>query len=186
MKKCTVLVLVFLLLSGCSGIPDEMKTGMELRSQLLQAAGCSFTAKITADYGDKIHTFTMNCQADSKGETTFSVVEPDSISGITGKLSGTGGKLTFDNTALCFELISDKQLSPVSAPWILINTLRSGCMMSACKEEDSLRLSIDDSYEEDPLRLDIWLNSENLPETADILYDGRRILSVSVMNFELL
>ena len=47
-------------------------------------------------------------------------------------------------------------------------------------------MSIDDRYEEDPLRLDIWLNSENLPETADILYDGRRILSVSVMNFELL
>lgn len=179
-------MLVILFLTGCSGIPDEMKTGLELRSQILQAAGCSFTAKITADYGDKIHMFTMDCQADSNGDTTFTVVEPDTISGITGKLSGSGGKLTFDDTALCFELIAEEQLSPVSAPWILINTLRSGCMVSACKEENGFRLSIDDSYEEDPLRLDIWLNSEHNPEQADILYDGRRILSVSVMNFELL
>lgn len=186
MKKCTVLVLLLLLLSGCSGMPDEMQRGMELRSQLLQAAGCSFTAKITADYGDKIHTFTMNCQADSKGDTAFTLLEPDSISGITGKLSGTGGTLTYDNAALCFELLADEQLSPVSAPWILVNTLRSGCMVSACREEEQLLLSVDDSYEEDPLRLDIWLNTDNIPEQADILYDGRRILSVSVMNFVLL
>lgn len=186
MKKCTVLVLLLLLLSGCSGMPDEMQMGMKLRSQLLQAAGCSFTAKVTADYGDKIHTFTMNCQADSKGDTVFTVLEPDSISGITGELSGTGGMLTFDDAALCFELLAEEQLSPVSAPWILVNTLRSGCMVSACEEEDGIRLSVDDCYEEDPLRLDIWLNGENIPQRADILYDGRRILSVSVMNFVLL
>lgn len=186
MKKCTVLVLVLLLLTGCTGMPDEMQTGMELRSRLLQSSGCSFTAKITADYGDKIHTFTMNCQSDQTGDTTFTVMEPDSISGITGKLSGTGGTLTFDNTALCFDLLAEEQLSPVSAPWILVSTLRSGCMVSACREGERLLLSVDDSYEEDSLRLDILLNGENVPEQADILYDGRRILSVSVMNFAFL
>lgn len=186
MKKCAVCVLIFLFLTGCSGPPDEMDIGLELRSKLLQASACFFTAEITADYGDKIHTFVLNCSADTKGEVAFTVMEPAAISGITGNLSGVGGTLTFDDTALHFELMADDQLSPISAPWILLKTLRSGYMTSACKEDGRILLSVDDSYEDDALRLDIWLDSENIPEQADILFDGRRILSVSVDDFEIL
>ena len=159
---------------------------MELRSKLLQASECSFSAVITADYGDKIHTFSMDCKADSSGNLTFTVVKPETISGITGTLSGDGGNLTFDDTALHFELMAEDQLSPVSAPWILIKTLRNGYITSACTEEGKLILSIDDSYDSDPLRLDVRMNLENTPEFADILFDGRRILSVHVTNFQIL
>ena len=186
MKKGTLLIVLCLLLSGCTRVPKEMEAGMELRSRLLQASSCSFDAEITTDYGDKIHIFAMNCHGDSQGNLDFTVMKPDTISGITGKLSSEGGKLTFDDAALHFELLADEQLSPISAPWILMKTLRSGYITSACTEEDKIRLSIDDSYEEDPLRLDIWLSTDNDPERTDILYDGRRILSVSVDNFEIL
>lgn len=186
MRKYAVLVLLFLLLSGCSGPPDEIETAMELRSRLLQASGCSFQAEVTADYGDKLHIFTMNCCADSKGDLTFTVEQPETISGITGTLSGEGGNLTFADKALYFELIADGRLSPVSAPWIVVKTLRSGNITSACRENGMLRLSIDDSYDDDPLRLDIWLNSQNIPEFTDILFDGRRILSVAVRDFQIL
>lgn len=186
MKKCAVWVLTFLLLTGCSGPPDEMDIGLELRSKLLQASACSFDAEITADYGDKIHTFVLNCNSNAKGDIAFTVMEPEAISGITGELSGEGGVLTFDDTALHFELMADDQLSPISAPWILLKTLRAGYMTSACVENGRILLSIDDSYEEDALRLDIWLDAENIPEQADILFDGRRILSVSVDDFEIL
>ncbi len=186
MKKCAVCIVLLLLLTGCSKTTDEIEIGMALRSKLLQASECSFLAKVTADYGDKIHTFSLNCQTNAKGDVTFTVLEPDTISGITGNLSGEGGALTFDDTALFFDLIADDQLSPISAPWILIKTLRSGYMTSSCREDERIRLSMDDSYEEDPLRLDIWLNPEHVPEHADILYDGKRILSVDVVNFEIL
>lgn len=186
MKKCSVWVLLLFLLAGCSGPPNEMELGMELRSKLLQASACAFETVITADYGDEIHTFKMDCKTDAAGNMTFSILEPDSISGITGELSGDGGKLTFDDTALHFELMADGQLSPISAPWIMMRTLRSGYMASACLEDGCVRLSIDDSYEENRLSLDIWLNPSNLPEQADILYDGRRILSVHVANFEIM
>lgn len=177
--------MLLLFLSGCSGPPSEMETGMKLRSELLQASACSFKACVTADYGDEIHTFSMNCEANSDGDITFCVVEPEVISGITGKLSGSGGSLTFEDTALQFELLADDQLSPVSAPWVFLKTLRSGCITSCCTEDGRIRLSIDDSYEDDALQLDIWLNAENLPEETDILFDGRRILSVSVEDFKI-
>ncbi len=186
MKKYAVCIVLLLFLTGCSGTTDEMEIGMKLRSKLLQASECTFDANITADYGDKILNFSMNCKTDSTGDVIFTVSAPDTISGIAGKLSGEGGELTFDDTALLFSLMADDQLSPISAPWILMKTLRSGYIASTCTDEGKIRLSIDDSYEEDALRLDIWLNPEKQPEHADILYDGRRILSVDVVNFEIL
>ena len=185
MKKCGLIFFVFFLLTGCSGTPAEMETALELRSRLLQSQACSFDASITADYGNKIHTFSMHCQSDDKGDLSFIITEPETISGIGGKISSGGGRLTFEDTALYFELIAEDQLSPVSAPWILMRTLRSGYITSSCREDDSIRISVDDGYEQDPICLDIWLNSENEPGQADILYDGRRILSVAVDNFEI-
>ena len=88
-----------------------------------------------------------------------------------------------DETALCFPLLTDGQLSPASAPWIFLKTLRSGYLTSACMEDEMLRLTMDDTYEENALHLDIWLDGERIPVRADILYDGRRILSVEVEDF---
>ena len=176
---------VLLLLAGCTDVDREMERAMALRSQILSAQECSFDVAVTADYGDQIHMFSMDCGGNAQGELTFCVTEPDTIAGITGHISEDGGKLTFADTVLAFPLLAEEQLSPVSAPWILFHTLRSGCLTSACMEEGLLRLTIDDSYEEDALHLDVWLDDRNLPVRADILFDGRRILSLTVDHFQI-
>ncbi len=184
MKKAGILMLLVCLLTGCSEKNTEMERGLALRTKILQAQSCSFDACITADYGDKLHSFSVSCQADNRGDLTFAVTEPETIAGISGTLSESGGKLTFDNTALQFDTMTDNQISPVNTPWVFLKTLRSGCLTAAGMEGDQLRLSIDDSYEENALRLDIWLNEEDIPERAEILYAGRRILSMDVKNFQ--
>ena len=181
-KVLSLLLLTVLLLTGCSDTPKEMNRALSLRTKLLQASSCSFDAEITADYGDKLYTFGMACTADDKGDVTFRVTAPDSISGLTGQISREGGALTFDDTALQFNLLADDQLSPVSAPWVLMKTLRGGYITGAGLEDGLLRLSINDSYEDDALNLDIWLDSEDVPEKAEICYDGKRILSIRVEN----
>lgn len=176
-------MLVLCFLTGCSGAAKEIERGMALRSKLLKATSCTFDAEITADYGDKLYQFSMACQGDAQGNITFTVTAPETIAGITGKIAQSEGQLTFDDAALQFDLMADGQVTPVSAPWILLKTLRSGCLTAAGVEGDLLRLTIDDSYEDDALRLDIWLDAENIPVRGEILYDGRRILSLSVTNF---
>ena len=64
--------------------------------------------------------------------------------------------------------------------------MRSGYLTSAGMEGDLLRLTIDDSYEEDALTLDIWLNEQDIPIRAEILYDGRRILTLEIENFQIM
>jgi hypothetical protein len=128
----------------------------------------------------------MHCKSDHQGDVIFTVTQPDTISGISGQLTGEGGDLTFEDTVLHFEWMAEEQLSPISAPWILMKTLRSGYMTSACREDGVIRLSMDDSYEKEALRLDIWLNEDQMPERAEILYDAKRILSITVENFLIL
>lgn len=184
MKKVIGVLLVMLLLSGCGDSNRELEQGMAFRTKLLAASQCSFDAEITADYGDKVYTFSMSCLGNSDGDISFTVTQPETIAGVAGTISEEGGKLTFEDTALCFELMADDQLSPVSAPWVFLRTLRSGYLTSACMEDGLLRLSIDDSFEDDALHLDIWLE-DDAPVRAEILYDNRRILTVTVNHFKI-
>lgn len=179
-----LLLLVFLL-TGCSGKKDEIERGMELRARLLRAEKCTFDASVTADYGTAVYEFAMACETDERGDFLFSVTEPETISGITGKITREGGRLTFTDAALQFDLMAEGQVTPVAAPWILLKTLREGYLTAAGMEEELLRLTIDDSYEKDALQLDVWLDEENQPVRGEILYDGRRILTISVTNFVL-
>ena len=178
MKKWLLCLLLLAGLCGCSGESKELERGLALRTSLLKASGLTFEAEITADYGDKLHQFSMNCQADGEGNVAFTVTAPETIAGITGRITEEGGAVTFDDVALLFDLLTDEQLSPVSAPWILVKTLRSGYLRSVGQEEKGLRLTVDDSYADDALMVDIWLDEQDLPKRAEILYDGRRILTL--------
>lgn len=185
MKRLIAVVLLMLLLTGCSGDGEELDRAMALRSKLLTSSGCSFDAVITADYGDKSYSFSVTCQADEQGNVTLQVTQPESIAGISGRISEEGGKLSFDDTALAFELLADGQVTPVSAPWLLVKTLRSGYVTSCGMDGQQVRVSIDDSYEEDALHLDIWLDQQNIPLRAEILFRDRRILSLEIENFDI-
>lgn len=158
---------------------------MEVRDALLSAQGCSFQAEVTADYGDSVSSFSMDCQADAAGTLSFEITKPDSISGIRGQISDSGGSIDFEDQALYFPLLTDDLLTPASAPWIFLKTLRSGYLTSACTEEGLLHITVDDSFAEDALMLDIWL-ADRIPVRADILCDMKRILSVEVENFTIL
>ena len=186
MKRLLSMLVLVVALAGCAGGNEELARAMILRAKLLAASGCSFEAVITADYGDKIHCFAVSCTSDGQGNVNFTVAEPETIAGITGTISGDGGKLTFDDTALAFELLADGQVTPVSAPWLLIRSLRGGYVTACGMDGEQVRVSVDDSYEEDALHLDIWLGEGDLPIHGEILYQNRRILSLEVKNFKLL
>lgn len=158
-----------------------MDKALAMRSAIEQAQGCAFRARITADYGDQIYVFVMDCQADSRGNVTFEVTEPEVIAGITGKLSADGGSLTFDDKILAIPMLTDDQITPVAAPWILMKTLRAGFITSAGKD----RVTIDDSYADDALTLDITLDDANMPSLAEIYWKNRRILTVEIVSFVL-
>ena len=185
MKRLGALLLCLFLLSGCGGTPKEVERGMTLRRKLLAAKTCSFDATVTADYGEEVQIFALSCVANDQGDLDFTVTAPETIAGITGKISQEGGKLTFADQVLTFSMLADGQITPVITPWIFLRTLRGGYLSSACQEGELLRLTLDDSYEGEDLQLDIWLDAQDNPVRGDILYRQRRILALTVTNFEI-
>ena len=179
------LMIAAIFLTGCSD-NGSVEPALALREQLLASDGCAFCISISADYGDSVYSFVMDCTTDANGNITFSVIEPEPISGITGKIDQDGGKLIFDEKILTFPLLADEQLTPVSAPWLLIRGVRSGYIGAVGKDGDNYKVQLDDSFEEDPLKMDLWINEESIPIHCDFLWDNRRIITVSIENFRFL
>ena len=185
MKKLAALMLICLTLSGCTKTRNMLDKAMTLRAELLACESCTFDATITADYGDQIQVFGMHCVGDNDGAVQFAVTAPESIAGITGVIAAEEGHLTFDDQAVAFSMLADGQVTPVSGPWILMKTLLGG-YITACNEEDGLlHLMINDSYADDALELEIWLDGESRPIQTEIGYDGRRILTMEIENFQI-
>lgn len=178
--------MVLVMLAGCAGESEEINRVMALRARLLGSEGCAFSAEITADYGDSVYTFAVHCKGDSQGNLEFQVMEPESICGISGTITAGVGALTFDDTAVEFPLLADDQVTPVSGPWIFLKTLLGGYLTSCADEGENLRATIRDSYEEEALQMDIWLNGEDMPIHGEIVYEGRRILTMEIDDFEIL
>ena len=177
--------MIMVIATGCSSENREMSKAVAFRERLLSSEGCSFSATVTADYGDSIQVFSMDCQGDQAGKLTFEITEPESIASICGEITDAGGNILFEDQALFFPLLTDDLMTPAIAPWIFLKTLRSGYITSVGMDGELLHLSIDDSYADDALNLDIWLKGER-PVRADILQDGKRFLSLAIENFALL
>ncbi len=182
MKRVWPIVLLAVLLLGCSA-SDETERGLAVRTKIQSAQGCSFTAAITADYGETLYSFEMECRFDQQGNMSFCVTAPETVAGISGTVSAEGGRLVFDETVLAFSLMAEDQLSPVGAPWILMKSLRGGYLRSCWEEQGMLCMSLDESYADNALQTDLWLNGEACPTHGDILWEGRRILTLDITDF---
>ncbi len=184
-KLSALFLCASLFLFGCKASEDCLDKGISFRNRLLESNGCSFQSEITADYGERVYQFSMACRADKDGNVTFEVQAPESISGICGKITGQSSAITFDDQILAFQSLTDDQITPVNAPWILLKTLRSGYIRSCAEEDGGFALVIDDSYAENALRLNISFE-ENVPEQCEIFWKGRRILTVAIEAFAFL
>lgn len=186
MKRLLAVACMMFVLSGCMNGDRELDRAMSLREQLSKSAGYSFTAHICADYGDKVYTFAMECSGDAKENMSFCVTEPASISGVTGRFTQSGAELTFDGHALAFKMLADGQITPVSAPWFMMKALYGGYIKACGENGEGLFLEIDDSYAEDAVHTQIWTDMQNIPIRAEIIWQGRRILTMEVKDFTIL
>ncbi len=147
------------------------------------SAGCVFSAEITADYGDNAYTFELDCHSDKDGKLNFTVVSPEVISGISGSLSATGGQMHFDDAVLGFPMLMEGEISPMSAPWLMLHSLRGGYIRGCGADGDGTKIIIDDSYAQNPLQVDLWLDSVDTPKGCEIMWQGRRIMSIKIKSF---
>ncbi len=182
MKKAMALILLCIILSGCGGTKDTQDKLLTMREDL-SAKGCAFSANIHADFGENTYDFVLDCVFDEAGNMTFSVKSPETISGISGKVTIQGGALTFDDRSLAFCLLADGDISPVAGPWLLMKGLRSGFLSSWREESGGTLVTIDDSFQGAAVSFQILISKDLMPVHGEIIWEGRSILTIAVENF---
>lgn len=184
-RLASVFLLIFFF-CGCKNTDDELNQALRYRQELISSEQCQFDCLITADYGEAIYEFSIRCIFNNEGAMSFEVLQPESIAGITGKVSSDGGDLTFDDQSLAFPVLADGYISPVSAPWLLMKSLRSGYIGSCGKDGEFYKLMLDDSFESNPLQVEAWMDQNFIPVRGELIWLGRRILSLDVTNYSCL
>lgn len=185
-RFAAVLLCITFFLVACSGQKDSYGQGMALRQKILEAKSCAFQSEITIDFGENQYTFSLDCSADTQNGFSFSVVAPKSISGITGSVDDSNGKITFDETLLAFPTLADGEIAPVAAPWLFWKALSGGYLRACGTDTEGLRLTIDDSYRGENLQVDVWLDEYDMPFRAEILWQGTKFITIAISQFQIL
>ena len=60
-----------MLLCGCKSTDSDLNTALSLRENLSRE--CTFLIEITADYGDSVYTFQLDCRSNADGSLNFTV-----------------------------------------------------------------------------------------------------------------
>ena len=82
-----------------------------------------------------------------------------------------------------FPMLADGYISPISAPWLISSIIRGGYIHSAVKTDNGLHFIYHDSFYEEPVQLEVFTDSSGNLKDAEILWQGRRILTLTVRNF---
>ena len=183
MKRLLAVVGLMVFLMGCGAENSSTDGAVSLRNSILRCNQCSFNAQVTADYGDSLYTFDMVCKYDAEGDMSVTVTAPETISGVTARISKGTGQLTFDDKALTFALLADGVITPISAPWLFMEALTGGYISACGKDGDKLRIQIDDTFAEAQFHVDIWTMVDGTPARGEIVWQGRRIVSIEIKDF---
>lgn len=183
MKRILTAFILMLFLCGCNGSFGDAQQGMDVRQKILDSEGCSFSSVVYADFGQTEYSFKLDCAVNKDGELDFTVTEPESIAQIKGHIDHQSGNLRFGDTVLAFPHLAEGEISPVCAPWLFYKALSGGYIRACGKEDGGWRLSIDDSFRGENLVLEIWLDEDKIPVSAEIVWQGRKLLSLQIFNF---
>ena len=179
-----LLLLTVLLLSGCAGAGDVLAPAIEFRAALVQAGGCSFTAEVTADDGEAVETFTLDCTVDETGAVHFEVVQPQTLAGITATVSADGGTITYDGMAMDFGLFANGNVIPAAAPALVVCCWRQEYLAAAGTDETGYRATYEKDFDEKRLVVDSWFEN-GIPICAEVCYNNQRILKLTLSDFQL-
>lgn len=185
-------LMITLLLTACGtagGDHGPMEQALAIRGEYLAAAGCIARLDVTADYGQRVYTYTVDVTV-SGGETTLQVVAPDEVAGFTARLNGTQGSIDYDGAVLETGQLSSDGLTPLSAVPALLDTARSGfiagCTREMLGEETALRVQCHDPAVEPGTGREttLWFHADSHELLqGEISLDGHRVILCEFSEF---
>lgn len=157
MRKSVLIcvLMITLSLSACGGTGGGSDSGPEelaltVRGEYLAMTVCAAQAEITADYGQRVYQYEL-AAAVSGEETVLTLSAPETVAGLTARISGGEGYLEYDGAILETGALTPGGLTPMGAIPALLATARSGyldaCSLEQLGEVQALRVVCRDPEE---------------------------------------
>lgn len=183
-----------LLLTACGGGgggSEAEELALQVRGEYLAMTGCSGTAVVTADYGQRVYRYELQFTADEQ-ETVLNLTAPETVAGITARLSGEEGSLLeYDGAVLETGALNEDGLTPVSAIPALLTAVREGYLDCCTLEEGEgaaqLRLLIRDPEQQPGTGIEttLWFDgSSRRLCRGEISRDGFCIIQCEFSDFK--
>lgn len=181
-KKWLILLSCFLLLNGCGRKQEPTQGALDFRTALMDAEGCSFAADVSASYEDRVYDFSMTC-VHTKDKTALTVTKPQAIAGISASVENGKTQLEFDGAILEFGRLANGYVSPVAAPWLLVQCWTGEYIAYAGPDGDMERITYLRGYNDEEVAVDTWLQN-GIPTYAEVSYGGVRCLTITISEFQ--
>ena len=166
---------------GAKNQSDGAQMALNFRQRLL-AGTCSFQAALRAEYEDTVSCFAVTCTHSAEAGTSMTIVEPETLAGITAQVTGKEAKIVFEDTQAAFGSIQGLGASPMTAPQLLANAWEAGYIALTGMEDDMLRVKYLLGYVEEELTVDTWFLAGG-PVHAEISSDGQKIIDAAITDF---
>ena len=152
-----------------------MERALEIRERF-QTSSQRFAAHITADYGDRVHPFTLRFDSTSR---TMEVLAPELIRGIVIEFSEGGSVLHFDGAELNTGPLTEDGLTPIAALPTIAAEWESGHIISAHFETfHDIRSLVVTTGITDNVQHTTWFNAEtDVPIQSEIHENGRAVIT---------
>ena len=183
MKIAAIALALGMLLCGCGAAErtDGAQMALNFRQKLLSGT-CSFRAELRAEYEDTVSCFTLACMHSAEAGTSMTIIQPETLAGITAQVTGEEAKIVFEDTQAAFGSLQGLGASPMTAPQILANAWESGYIALTGMEDDMLRVTYLLGYDEEELTIDTWFLAGG-PVRAEISSGGQKIIDAQIADF---
>ncbi len=185
-RKTGVLLTLCLLLCGCASRSAGPEARFQaLRDQLRDLKQLSGHGVLTADYGERVYTYTVDLSADAQAGT-MTVTEPENIAGTVLQWSDGSTRLSCEDVTLETGPLSDT-LSPAQTVPVLLSCWQDGQLL-ACGWEDDQRLLFAqlEHPERDSLTASCWFDAETLSLRRCALSEaGQTLLTLELSSFQM-
>lgn len=146
MRKFLCALMMILTLTACGGTgggKEAEELALTIRGEYLAMTSCAANAVLTADYGQRIYRYEVAAAVTGE-ETVLTLSAPDTVAGLTARLSGKEGRLEFDGAILETGALSGDGLTPMTAIPALLQAARSGyldtCTLETLGETSALQV----------------------------------------------
>ena len=192
---CTPMIALVcaLALSGCVGEQADNDLALELRSQFLAMTGYSGSMTMTADYGERVYSYSVDFNANEEDGLTLTLTAPEEVAGVTARIAAGETYLEYDGVQVETGPLNPAGLSPMDALPALLDAVRSGYIAETnserAGERETLRLCCRDPEKQpgEGLETVLWFDKEQKTLLrGELRQDGAAVLQCEFSSFDII